>query len=80
MIADRARPHHGAALSSRLNNHFHSMDIGPAHIVMFSTEFYYFTEFGWEQIRLQYEWLEADLKRANANRAQRKWIIVLGHR
>lgn len=56
------------------------MDIGPAHIIMFSTEFYYYTQYGWEQIARQYQWLEEDLKRANANRGVRKWIIVMGHR
>ena len=80
MIADRAHPHHGAALSTRLNNHFHSMDIGPAHIVLLSTEYYYYTSYGWEQIARQYEWLEQDLARANANRAQRPWIIALYHK
>lgn len=80
MLGDGHRPNHQAPLTQRLNNHFYSIDIGPAHIVMFSTEFYYYTEFGWEQIGRQFAWLEEDLKRANQNRAQRPWLIVVGHR
>lgn len=65
-----------------INNHFYSFDVGPAHIIAFSTEFYYFYEYGWTQIVRQYEWLENDLKKANLpeNRAQRPWIITMGHR
>lgn len=65
-----------------INNHFYSFDIGPAHIIGFSTEFYFFYEYGWTQIVRQYEWLENDLKKANLpeNRAKRPWIITMGHR
>jgi len=54
------------------NNHFYSMNIGPVHLIAFSTEFYYFIEYGIEQVRRQYEWLENDLKKANLpeNRAK----------
>ena len=44
------------------NNHFYSINIGPVHLIGFSTEFYYFLEFGFNQIRRQYEWLENDLR------------------
>ena len=56
--------------------------MGTAHVISISTEFYYYTEFGWDQIRAQYEWLENDLKEANKpeNRAQRPWIIFMAHR
>lgn len=43
------------------NNHFFSFNIGPAHIISFSSEFYYYTEYGFDQIARQYEWLEEDL-------------------
>ena len=62
------------------NNYYFSFDLGPAHIISFSTEFYYFTKYGWHQIQHQYEWLENDLKQANKNRSQRPWIIIFGHR
>jgi hypothetical protein len=68
--------------SQEINNHFWSYDIGPAHIIAFSTEFHYFPQFGTHQIENQYKWLERDLIEANKpeNRAQRPWIITMGHR
>lgn len=80
MLGDRNQPDHDAPLSKRINNHFYSIDIGPAHIVQFSTEYYYYTEYGWKQIERQYRWLEEDLRKANENRQKRPWIIVMGHR
>jgi hypothetical protein len=43
------------------NNHFFSINIGPIHLISFSTEFYYFLEYGLDQVAKQYEWLEQDL-------------------
>ncbi|XP_041361456.1 acid phosphatase type 7-like [Gigantopelta aegis] len=65
--------------SSRM---FYSFNIGPAHIVSFSTEFYYYVKYGVMQIIRQFEWLEEDLKTANLpeNRAKQPWIITMGHR
>ncbi|XP_015910291.2 acid phosphatase type 7-like [Parasteatoda tepidariorum] len=65
-----------------INNNFYSFDLGPAHIIAFSTEFYFYVKYGWIQIARQYEWLENDLKKANLpeNRAKRPWIITMGHR
>lgn len=64
------------------NNHFYSINIGPIHLISFSTEFYYFLEYGFRQIINQYNWLENDLKTANLpeNRALRPWIITMAHR
>ncbi|KAI0213631.1 Acid phosphatase type 7 [Lamellibrachia satsuma] len=61
---------------------FYSFNIGPAHVVAFSSEFYYYTNYGWQQIANQYKWVEDDLKEANKpeNRAQRPWIIAVCHR
>ena len=36
---------------------FYSVDIGPAHIVAVTTEFFYYTSYGWRQIADQYKWL-----------------------
>ncbi|KAH9517603.1 Acid phosphatase type 7 [Dermatophagoides farinae] len=80
MIGDRSQPNHQDSLDKRINNHFHSMEIGPATIIMFSTEYYYYTYYGWEQIERQYRFLEKELIRANENRNKRPWIIVMGHR
>uniref|UniRef100_T1IRD3 Purple acid phosphatase n=1 Tax=Strigamia maritima TaxID=126957 RepID=T1IRD3_STRMM len=64
------------------NNLFYSWNIGSAHIISFSTEFYFAVEFGWRQIVEQFNWLEKDLKVANQdeNRSKRSWIITMGHR
>lgn len=67
---------------NEINNHFWSYNIGPVHLVAFSTEFHYFTQYGTHQIMNQYRWLEEDLKEANKpeNRAKHPWIITIGHR
>jgi len=64
------------------NNHFYSFNIGPIHIISFSTEFYYYTGYGFDQIANQYRWLQEDLTNANKpeNRAKQPWIITMGHR
>ena len=79
MLGDTANPKRKASLNSRVNNHYYSMNIGPAHVIMFSTEFYFYPE-NWEYIQRQYKWLENDLKQANKNRKKRPFIIVMGHR
>ena len=58
-----------------------SWNIGPAHIVSFDTEIYYWRNTH-DNIKRQYDWLEADLKEANLpeNRAARPWIITMGHK
>ncbi|XP_048259276.1 acid phosphatase type 7-like isoform X1 [Haliotis rufescens] len=61
---------------------FFSFDMGPAHIISFSTEYYFYVNYGISQLVRQYEWLEQDLKEASLpeNRAKRPWIITMGHR
>ena len=39
-----------------------SWDVGNAHFVIFSTEVYFYTEYGVELIGEQFSWLEQDLK------------------
>ena len=39
-----------------------SWDVGNAHFVIFSTEVYFFTQYGMELIGEQFNWLEQDLK------------------
>ena len=36
---------------------FYSVNIGPAHIIAVTTEFFYYTYYGWRQIADQYKWL-----------------------
>ncbi|XP_017870563.1 PREDICTED: acid phosphatase type 7 isoform X4 [Drosophila arizonae] len=64
------------------DNLFYSFNLGPVHFIGFSTEVYYFTQYGIKPIVMQYDWLERDLIEATKpeNRAQRPWIITYGHR
>ncbi|CAH1793192.1 unnamed protein product [Owenia fusiformis] len=59
-----------------------SFNIGPAHIIAFSTEVYFYTSYGTAQIMNQFSWIEQDLIEANKpeNRQARPWIITMGHR
>ncbi|KAF0044473.1 hypothetical protein F2P81_003631 [Scophthalmus maximus] len=61
---------------------WYSWNLGSAHIISFSTEVYFYLEFGLELLFKQYEWLKKDLEEANKpeNRAVRPWIITMGHR
>lgn len=38
-----------------------SWNVGRAHIIMFSTEAYFFPEYGHGSVKAQFEWLEKDL-------------------
>ena len=63
------------------DNHYYSFDMGPAHIVAYNTEAFFWPQhFDVEYMRRMYKWLEEDLARANANRQAVPWIIVHGHR
>ena len=64
------------------NNWYFSWDDGLVHYVAMSTELYTHVgsvETGVDVIS-QYEWLEQDLREANANRNNTPWIVVHGHR
>lgn len=63
-----------------VSNHFHSFAVGPVRVVAFSTEFYYYRQFGEQQIQRQFRWLERELARANADRAKRPWIVTMAHK
>uniref|UniRef100_A0AC35TSV8 Purple acid phosphatase n=1 Tax=Rhabditophanes sp. KR3021 TaxID=114890 RepID=A0AC35TSV8_9BILA len=62
------------------DNLFYSFDIGAAHIIGFSTEVYFYTSYGWNQIANQWNWLVNDLHEANKKRHQRPFVITMGHR
>jgi hypothetical protein len=68
--------------SGQMNNQFYTCDVGPVHLIGFSTVFYFFINYGWTEMTQQYKWLENDLKEANKpeNRALRPWIITMGRR
>ncbi|KAK6182161.1 hypothetical protein SNE40_009905 [Patella caerulea] len=61
---------------------YYSFNVGPVHVISFSTEFYFFLQYGLVQVPRMYNWLENDLKVANLpeNRAKQPWIITMGHR
>ncbi|KAL3673783.1 hypothetical protein V7S43_001476 [Phytophthora oleae] len=64
------------------NNWFYSFDVGLVHFTVISTEIYFkktFEEDG-DVIARQEAWLEQDLAKANANREQTPWLVVIGHR
>uniref|UniRef100_UPI00358E4F2C acid phosphatase type 7 n=1 Tax=Myxine glutinosa TaxID=7769 RepID=UPI00358E4F2C len=61
---------------------WYSWNIGPVHMISFSTEVYFFLNYGPFLIEQQYRWLQKDLEEANRpeNRKLRPWIITMGHR
>lgn len=61
---------------------WYSFNMGPVHFVAFSTEVYYYLNYGLKLLTKQFQWLENDLREANKpeNRAKRPWIITYGHR
>lgn len=48
--------------SAGLDNMVYSFNIGPAHVIAISTEFYYFLEYNLKHVVKQYEWLQQDLE------------------
>jgi Icc-related predicted phosphoesterase len=67
-------------LSGKQNNFFWSTNIGKVHLIGFNTEFYYYLEYGSEQIERQFTWLVKDLEEANRNRDKVPWIIAFAHK
>lgn len=61
---------------------YYSFNMGPIHFISFSTEFYYFLNYGMSPLINQYYWLLNDLEEAAKpeNRALRPWIITYAHR
>lgn len=49
----------------RTDNLMYSFNLGPVHFIGFSTEVYYFLNYGIKTLVNQYEWLEQDLIEAN---------------
>uniref|UniRef100_A0A0N5AGB1 Purple acid phosphatase n=1 Tax=Syphacia muris TaxID=451379 RepID=A0A0N5AGB1_9BILA len=71
---------HRYTMPNSEGNLYYSFNLGTAHFIAFSTEFYFYTNYGWEQIRNQWQWLMEDLKKANKDRKAHPWIITMAHR
>jgi len=61
---------------------YNSFNLGPVHIIMFSSEFYFYDNYGIGQLQAQYNWLVKDLAAANEEEARSKtpWILAMAHR
>lgn len=46
-------------------NLMYNFNMGPVHFIGFSTEIYYFMNYGLKQLVAQYDWLEKDLQEAS---------------
>ncbi|VDD91279.1 unnamed protein product, partial [Enterobius vermicularis] len=66
--------------AQNFSHYVNRFDIGPAHFIVISTEFYFYTNYGWKQIHHQWNWLMNDLQKANSERDKHPWIITMGHR
>jgi len=70
----------GADSGTNTNLYF-SYNVGNVHYVAINTEMYYFSDmYSMSNLERQYNWLIADLTKANKQRNIRPWIIVYGHR
>ncbi|GFR74406.1 purple acid phosphatase [Elysia marginata] len=57
---------------------WYSVDIGPVHLISFSSEVFYTN--GGQYKTLQHDWLIRDIKLANKNRNNVPWVVAFGHR
>lgn len=74
-------------ISGSHSNHYYSYDVGLIHYVVVSTEVYSYPDEASAgpspyTAEKQLHWLEADLKRVNADGRREKtpWVVLLGHR
>ena len=73
-------PTYVAANGEVANTLYFSWDAGLVHYVALSTELWFGVKSGAVDTKAMLAWLEADLEKANANRANVPWIVVHGHR
>jgi predicted MPP superfamily phosphohydrolase len=64
-------------LYNKTNNHYYSFNVGKIHIV--ALNYYLYQDEGDDIKQQMVEWIEEDLKTANATRDERPWIIVTSH-
>jgi hypothetical protein len=58
--------------------YFYSFNVGRAHIVMMNTEVYLNSDMHDQKLN-QLNWLVSDLAKANEEREERPWVIVMSH-
>jgi len=63
-------------LYNKTSNHYFSFNVGKAHILAIN---YYFYRDNPQHKKRMFDWIEADLKAAVANRAERPWIFIATH-
>lgn len=59
---------------------YYSFNYGNVHVIAVSMEELFGVAMDMHPGGAQYEWLQADLEEANANREQQPWIIMYAHR
>ncbi|ESO96417.1 hypothetical protein LOTGIDRAFT_150028 [Lottia gigantea] len=59
---------------------YYSFNVGPIHIISFSTEYFFDINYGIMQIPRMFEWLKNDLRKATINRNEQPWIVTMAHR
>ncbi|WAR25576.1 ACP7-like protein [Mya arenaria] len=59
------------------NKLWYSIDVGPIHFIMYSTEVFFYDD---ENTEAMLNWLKEDLDKANSERSARPWIIAMGHK
>lgn len=59
---------------------YYSYNIGPIHVISYSSEVYFGKGEDDPGPARQYEWLKKDLKNATTNRAKQPWIFAVAHR
>ena len=65
----------------RSENHYYSFDLGPAHVVTYNAEAFFWPQyFDAAYVDSMRAWLDDDLRAANANREVTPWIILHSHR
>ena len=76
-------PHSASGSSSPM---YYSFNVGSVHFISFDAERYFTPDFAatrrptMDDVRVQFEWLQADLEKAVRNRAEQPWIVAFGHR
>jgi len=61
-------------LYNQTQNHYYSFNVGKMHIL--TLNYYFYRDTSAENQQRMFEWIEADLKAANASRSERPWVVI----